>query len=335
MTPNRGDLSPDGSRFYDGEDWGWQPLWLTADRVLATCQQQFGISALAAEFLAGGMLNQSWRVRGTDHDHVLRIGRKERDLDQVRYEYRLASAWAEQIPQVIVAEQPPGQRWGDHLLTLFRYVDGVDGSNVPAQTRNRQLAPVLARMHTIALGLDLNQRPGWHSVDDQPVIPHWAAVRAAAAERFGNTAEVREPAAVLDHAVEQLARQLENWRSAGRLRQRAPIHGDLNARNQLYRNGKLVGIIDTDDCRVEPLIWEVAGLAYADPAVSPETVWRDYLDAGGPLPAEDGEMLEAFARLGALSELQWFINDDGEATHLALDKLRLMAAELGRAPTRG
>ncbi|HEY9293866.1 MAG TPA: phosphotransferase, partial [Microlunatus sp.] len=299
------------------------------------CRESFGLPARSAELLTGGLLNQSWRVRADDHDRVLRVGRPERDLDQVRYEYRLAAAWAEEIPQVIVAEHAPGHRAGDHLLTLFRFVDGVDGSQVRAATRNRQLAPVMARMHRIAVDLGLPQRPGYRSIDEQPMSAHWGRVRSAIVDRFGATAEVGEPASAVDRAVDQLDQQLDGWRSAGRLDHRAAVHGDLNTRNQLYRNGRLVGIIDIDECRVEPLIWEVAGMAYTDPSVDPQAVWRQYLDAGGPLPPEDGEMLESFARLGALGELQWFLDDEGKATHLALDKLWTLAAELGTAPVRG
>jgi hypothetical protein len=90
----------------------------------------------------------------------------------------------------------------------------------------------------------------------------------------------------------------------------------------------LVGILDTDDCRCEPLVWEVSHLAYSSPDVSPGSVWRDYLRAGGPLPAEDEELLLAFARMGALSELQWLTGDDGAASHLALRNLTAMANEL-------
>ena len=116
---------------------------------------------------------------------------------------------------------------------------------------------------------------------------------------------------------------------------RAAVDGDLNAPNQLYRDGVLVGIIDTDDCRVGPLIWEVAGLAYSDPAVSPEAAWELYRQAGGPLPAADRQLLLPFARLGTLSELQWVTDNAGAATDLALKTLEAIADDLGGTPTRG
>lgn len=47
----------------------------------------------------------------------------------------------------------------------------------------------------------------------------------------------------------------------GRFALRATVHGDLNPRNQLYRDDQLVAVIGTDACRVEPLVWEVAQTA--------------------------------------------------------------------------
>ena len=114
------------------------------------------------------------------------------------------------------------------------------------------------------------------------------------------------------------------------------MHGDLNVRNQLYRDGQLVGIIDTDDCRIEPLAWEVAGLAYSDPTVPPSAARELYQRAGGPLHPADHELLLPFARLGVLSELRWITDDDtGEATHLGLKNLQIIADGLTGAPIRG
>ena len=125
---------------------------------------------------------------------------------------------------------------------------------------------------------------------------------------------------------------LDHWRADGRLEARATVHGDLNPRNLLFDDGRLVGIIDTDDCRVEPLIWDVAGLAYGSPDLDPRQVWRAYRDAGGPLPDEDEELLLPFARIGALTAIMWMTDGEpGEeqaATHLALGHLRDLAGNL-------
>jgi Ser/Thr protein kinase RdoA (MazF antagonist) len=145
---------------------------------------------------------------------------------------------------------------------------------------------------------------------------------------------VLEPVTVVDRAVAGLDRLLDEWTRSGRLATRAPVHADLNPRNQLYRDDRLVAIIDTDDLRVEPLVWEVANLAYTDTAVEPDQVWRDYLAAGGPLEPADEDLLLPLARLGVLGEIQWLTDADGRATHLALDSLRSLARTLTGRPTR-
>ncbi|SDT43242.1 phosphotransferase enzyme family protein [Microlunatus soli] len=342
--PVRGDLSDDGSAFYDGAEWGWQPLWLHRDAVLPVCRQQLRIDASDAQLLSGGFLNQNWRLRCDDHDRVLRVGRAERTVEQVAYEYTLTSAWAAEIDQIVLAERPPGPSIDGHLLTVFPYREGISGAQVPAPRRTVELAPVLAAMHRIALELDLGQRPGFPLLGvgaapvgndhRSPVGARWHAVRSAVLDRYGTGPEVLTPATVVDRAVDELTVQLERWHGQGRLDRRAPVHADLNVRNQLYRDHRLVGIIDADDCRVEPLISEVAGLAYADPAVDPAAAWQLYRQAGGPLPDEDQELLLPFARLGCLGELEWFTADDGTATHLALGKLQTLADQLAGGPIR-
>lgn len=345
-APARGDVSEDGASFYDGTAWGWQPLWLHRDAVLTVCRDQLGIEASAAALLAGGFLNQNWRLRCADHDRVLRVGRAERTQEQVAYEFALTSAWATEIDQIVLAEGPPEVAVDGHLLTVFPYREGISGTEVSSSVRTVALAPVLAAMHRISLRLDLGQRPGYPmiaagAVDGAgsryrlSVGERWRAVRAAVLDRFGTGPEVMAPATSIDREVDELTADLDRWATAGRLELRAPVHADLNIRNQLYRDHRLVGIIDADDCRVEPLIGEVAGLAYTDPDVDPAAAWQLYQQAGGPLPAEDQELLLPFARLGCLGELEWFTDDDGIATHLALDKLQTLAEQLNGGPVRG
>jgi Ser/Thr protein kinase RdoA (MazF antagonist) len=149
---------------------------------------------------------------------------------------------------------------------------------------------------------------------------------------------VQQSLMIVDQAIAELDDVLDQWRSGGRLDSRATVHGDLNPRNQLYREETLVGLIDTDDCRVEPLIWDVASLAYSHPAVAPATVWRLYRKSGGPLPDEDEEMLATFARIGSLSAIMWLQDGEapgvGPATHLALRTLTELARNLADDPHR-
>lgn len=332
--PERGELSTDGARYYDGEGWGWQQLWLTPGQVLALASAEYGLDPTSATFLSDGCLNQTWRLHCPDEDRVLRVGRTERDLEHVRYEDRVVAAWSS-VPEIVAPTCDHHPVIAGHVITLYPYRAGRSGTAVNPIVRADQMAPLLARLHRISLDLDLPQRPGAQSLDDGPAADRWLPVRAAVIDRFGSGPEIMEPARVVDAAVAEVDEVITATRAGGRSLPRAVVHADLNARNQLYSGDRLIGIIDTDECRIEPLVWEVAGLAYSAPEVSASKVWRDYLAAGGPLDPSDEELLLPFARLGALGELQWFTDDEGRATHLAAGHLRNLAADLAGAPVRG
>ena len=312
---------------------------MSAIQVIEHARACFGVNVRTVSLLAGGLLNQTWLLRCHDRDRVLRVGRPERTLEQVVYEQILSRAWAVRVPQLITAEADAvpvtSEQHQVHVLSLFPFCCGMRGTVVPAAGRLMQLAPAMAIMHCTARELDLGQRPGMTSIDDEPVAPRWAVARQAIVDRFGDGPSVKPTIGKVDRAVDEVDNQVQRWRASGRLEPRAAVHGDLNARNQLYRDGVLVGIIDTDDCRVEPLVGEVAGLAYSDPGVSPEAAWELYRQAGGPLHPADRELLLPFARLGTLSELQWITDDTGAATHLALKALEAIADDLWGSPTRG
>ncbi|GAB3754889.1 phosphotransferase enzyme family protein [Microlunatus parietis] len=332
--PRRAELSADGTQYYDGPDWGWQELWLTADEVFAFCAEDRGLPATQVSLLAEGLLNQSWKIECSDHDRVLRVSRSERTPEQVAYELPVVRAWAEAAPVVVAAEHEDVPVVDDRVLTIFPYVKGFSGLSMASPDRTRELIPVVAAMHRVSLGLDLRQRPGFTSIDEQPRWADWTVARSAVIERFGRGADILGPVSVIDQAIEELDQQLDRWTTAGRLADRAPIHGDLNPRNQLYLEDSLVAIIDTDDLRVDPLVWEVANLAYTDLDVDPGRVWRDYLEAGGPLDPADEELLLPFARLGVLGELRWLTDADGAAVHTADQTLFDLAAALTGRPTR-
>lgn len=308
-------------------------FWFPRAEVIELCREHFGVEATGAHLLADGMLNQSWRILAPDHDRVLRIGRRERTVEQVTYERVAARMWSAVAPQVIVTEYAHVPVVDGRTLTLFPFIDGISGSSVDGRVRARNLAPLLARMHRVSLDVHLPQRPGFTAMDEEPRWFGWPQTRLAITERFGIGPDVTGPIGVIDRATADLDDLLDGWRRDGRLDLRATVHGDLNPRNQLYRDGRLVGLIDTDDCRVEPLIWDVANIAFSEPSTDPAVVWRDYLAAGGPLAARDDDLLVHFARIGALTALMWLTDDSGP-TDRALDDLTGLAGQLTRGAYR-
>ena len=332
--PERGALSPDGTHYYDGAGWGWQRLWLTPTRLIGFCREEWGLPVRRASLLAEGMLNRTWKLDCDDHDRVLRVGRAERTAEQVEYEYVVTRAWTKITPVLVGPERADIPVVDGHTLAVFPFVQGVSGVSVPSPVRSREIAPVLAALHRASLGLGLGQRPGFRWIDDHPRWFGWQQVRIAIMDRYGRGPDVLAPIEVVDRVIEDQDRLLGAWSRSGRLEVRAPVHGDLNPRNQLYRDDRLVGLIDTDDLRVEPLAWEVAGQAYTDARVDPRRVWRDYLDAGGPLDPRDEALLQPLVRMGQLGEIQWLTDEDGVATHLALGNLNHLAKALEAPPVR-
>ena len=338
-APVPGDVSPGGTRHFDSDDWGWRELWLPAGRVPQVVAAEFGVEVTGPVRLLGdGLLNQSWHLPCSDHDRVLRVGRLERTAEQVRYERVAASNWAAVVPVVIVAEHEHVPVLDGHRLTLFPFVHGRSGQGIDPETRTRAMVPVVVAMHHASLAQGLPQRPGFTALDERPRWFGWEGARLAVMDRFGTGPDVQQPLAIVDRAIAELDTVLDRWRAEGRLDVRATVHGDFNPRNQLYRDGELVGLIDTDDCRVEPLVWDVANLAYCHPDVPAAAVWRLYRDAGGPLPEADEELLATFARIGDLTAIMWLQDGDapgeGPATHLALRGLTDLAASLNGDPQR-
>jgi Ser/Thr protein kinase RdoA (MazF antagonist) len=302
-------------------------------------RSEFGVEVTGRVRLLGeGMLNQSWHLPCADYDRVLRVGRRERTVEQVRYERCAATAWAAAVPQVIVAENEHVPVLGGHTLVLFPFLYGRSGQDVDAGIRTRAMVPVVATLHRVSLDQGLPQRPGFTAVDERPRWFGWDGARRAVMDRFGTGPDVQRPLMIIDRETARLDDLLDRWQAEGRLAMRATVHGDLNPRNQLYRDGTLVGLLDTDDCRVEALAWDLANLAYSHPAVRPAAVWRLYQDSGGPLSDVDEEMLVTFARIGVLSEIMWLQDGDapgeGPATHHALRALTELAEDLVGEPHR-
>ncbi|MBA2758832.1 MAG: phosphotransferase, partial [Chloroflexia bacterium] len=97
----RGDISPDGRHYWDGDVWKWQSLWLVGGEVAEVVQEQFGRAVTSVRFLAAGMLNQSWHVETTHGSYVLRISRRERSRAQVAYEHEFLGQLMGHVEEVV------------------------------------------------------------------------------------------------------------------------------------------------------------------------------------------------------------------------------------------
>lgn len=326
-----GALSPDGKYMWDGD--AWKPLWLLSDEVVDAVRVCFGLVVTNPYLLAEGLLNQSWRLDTPDSRYVLRVSRPERLPEQVAYEHALIQALHTHVPMAVVpvsgSDGDTVQQWHTHILSLFPFVEGISGRAVALDARHQQAARILAQIHRTSIGLAFSQRPGWRAVDEPPRFI-WPMVRAVLERDLVGVVDLPALFYVLDREVSELDAWLDNLSHSGQPLLRAPVHGDFNPRNVLFKENTLVAVIDWDHCRVEPLAWEVAQVGFGEPDSDPHVFFRWYLEAGGPLTLDDFELLGGFARMGMLSEVQWTLTspDDltAHATPQALTIVREVAA---------
>ena len=312
--PKLGDLNHERTHYWNGDLWQWQPLWLRPADVVRAVRERFGVPAHALDYLGDGCLNQSWLVTADDgREYVLRVSREELSREQIEYEHRLATALHERV-DVVVAPLPGGdgatvQRESDRLLSLSPYVQGILGTQVDPEVRARESASALARLHRAAVDLPgFGQRPGFSAVH-QPPRWLWHDVEPTLRNALGDDPAYRRLADAIEREVAELDAWLDELEADRRLSPTAPIHGDFNPRNLLFRDNRLVGVIDFDGCHVDSIAWEVAQVGFGNPDVDPVAFFRTYLHAGGPLETEDFELLGGFARIGCLSEVQWSVDD--------------------------
>ena len=329
--PTFGQLNPAASHYWNGPAWGWQRLWICPDGIQEAVRACYGVSADSASFLAAGMLNQSWHITSTDGEFVLRVARSDRSWDQIKYEHALTTELHKHIDVVIPPEagldRKSLQNWQGRPVPLFRYVDGIAGTELAAEARLASVASVLGRIHRRTLELDWPQRPGFRSVHDEPRWV-WKKFEPVLRRRLG-AAEVGSSFEIIDAAVANLDDWLDAASRTGGLGPEAVVHGDFNNRNVLFHKhaptSRLCGVIDWDDCCVNPLAWELAQLAFRTGEYDVEQFWSVYIESGGPVETKDIKLLSNFALMGELSELEWTV-DDGETGPRAAEQVRELAA---------
>jgi len=307
-----GAVSSDGTHYWNGEAWGWQLLWLTATDVLAAARARFGRGPDSATFLASGLLNQSWRLGS---EYVLRISRSELTDAHIRYEHLITRRLHERIDGVVAPlagiDGATIQLWNGRIVSLFPFVAGVSGADVERAECADAAVDLVAEIHRVSPELGLPQRPGVIPFDRRDQHP-WGWVRPVLERDLPGARD-------LIAAVDREVIALDRWFDGQRDRQftYGLVHGDVNPRNLIF-GGDRVALIDWDGCRLDPVITETAGLVCSAP--DPDRAWRRYLAAGGPLTEADHEQLPPYARMDALGELQYAV-DDGRASPTAMAKL--------------
>lgn len=337
-VPNIGDLSADGCHYWDSDIWQWQPLWLMPNDVIDAVRHRFERSVTSACFLAAGLLNQSWRVNTNQETYVLRVSRAERSCDQITYEHAFIREMKKHVSVVIPSlsgrDGETIQHWQGRILTLFPFIEGANGSVIDPDHRTWEAATALARIHRASLDhIQFGQRPGFRAVDEQPRWI-WSKVRPVLRRDLADAEDLDDLCDILDREIASLNAWLDDVHASQRPLPRATVHGDFNPRNLIFRDSRLVAVIDWDECHVGPIAWEVARVGFGEPDVDPSAFWPAYLDAGGPLSPHDLHLFGGFARMSALSELQWTVKDERATPH-AIQQLRELVAGFNWLYERG
>jgi Ser/Thr protein kinase RdoA (MazF antagonist) len=333
-VPAVGDLSADGTHVWGGHTW--EPLSLVSGEVVDAARVCFGRDASAPPtFMTEGLMNESWRIDSPDGAYVLRVSRSDLSREQVRYEHAVTGQLHDTVREVVAPllgrDGETLQTWQGRDLSLFPYIDGVLGTDVEPATRWQQAATILARIHRASTSLAVGRPPDQsRMVDEQPTM--WSTVRPVLERELPPTAEVGKLLSFFDSEAAALEAWLDSLRRSGRQLRRGVVHGDFNPRNMIFSQDRLVALIDWEHCHLDALAYETAGVALEAP--DPLAFWRAYLDADGPLNADDIDLFDGFARIGTLTGL-YFTTDGGDrAKPWAIEILREVADGMGQLRER-
>jgi Ser/Thr protein kinase RdoA (MazF antagonist) len=281
--------------------------------------ERWGLAPLAApEPLTSGHRNALLRCG----DVVVRLERT--DAESAAWEHELLAFLAHDVPEVVV---PLTARDG----STFSASDGVIVSVLPFvagepldrgdEDQRLQLARLLARLHWVGAAWH-RPRPGRPSFADADVeVNAWWDWR------------IVDKPAVLTRAFECT----RVWLAAAPALAYGAVHGDIYRGNLRVRDGRIVGLVDWEEARVDWPAWELANATWeVCKDMSRDELDREraehflaaYADAGGP---GERKPFEPLLRLRLLADALYSLTskargepyDPGYVSHLlrALERL--------------
>jgi Ser/Thr protein kinase RdoA (MazF antagonist) len=244
-------------------------------------RQGYGLVAARCVPLAGGEACAVFRIE-TPEPLVVRLTPPGRGRADLAWAYAIAAQFARLVPEVVAPRPTRDGRLvvaaGDQALSVWpavpgRHIDRDDPAGRAAAAR------LLAALHRAAGELPVGCRPPPQPAPGN-VDPRAAAVPDA--DRHGTD--------LSDVEDGELSAALRQWRSepgwpAG------PVHGDFYRANLLWHAGRITGLIDWDEVRVDRFAgelawstWEFAKAATGDRLLADraDDFLRTYERAGGP-----------------------------------------------------
>jgi Ser/Thr protein kinase RdoA (MazF antagonist) len=215
------------------------------------------------ERLTGGYTNELLRY----DDVVLRLERTT--LESACWEQKLLRFLAPQLPEAVVATDGP-VLWEDgRIASVIPFIPGRALERGEPGER-RELARLLARLHRVGLEWTGAQRPGASS---------WAD-RDLERNSWWDWAIVDKPPVLVAAYGELVAFLADPPALATGI-----VHGDVDPANVRVDGGRIVGVVDWEEARLDWPAWELANAAWTtagEDAGRRAAFVEAYVDAGGP-----------------------------------------------------
>jgi Ser/Thr protein kinase RdoA (MazF antagonist) len=287
--------------------------------LAAAVAERYGVVVAVLSQLEGGETGETYRGAGI----VVRWSSEPLDADDVTWEHDLVTTLAAVVPEVVAPLRArDGSTWFSYdgrPVAVYPFVTGARAERTPEHAA--LAGAFVARLHRASSAVATDpppQRPPlmslrWADEAEElpaPLVPHADAIAGARAE-----------ALLIVNALR--ARHLET----------GPIHNDLYPRNVLVEGGRIVGIVDWAEARLDWLAYDVANAMWEFCHVGDElaaTHTRAFLEAyrgaGGTL-TDEGVLLPLVRVRRAVEIMQAArgdATDDAYTLHnlRALDGLR-------------
>lgn len=259
--------------------------------LLMEAERRYGMALFPAGRVAGGDEARLVALESSAGRVVLRVAPAWRTVEELEWAYALAGFASGAVPEA-VAPLPAldGARVFRHAgrpVSLWPWVEGERLDREDAALRDAA-ARLLARLHRVL--------PAWPQPRPRPPA-------ARVPPRSADVPEVEDA-------------ELDRWmarRAADAGVPRGPVHGDFYRGNVLCREGRIMGLIDWDESRVDALdvelawsVWEFCQHAVED-ALDVERARRflaAYAEAGGPVRTDAPGFVIPHIRAGLAREVR-------------------------------
>ncbi len=259
--------------------------------------------------IEGGELKDVHRIDANGGPYALRIYTPDVSPEDVASELELVAPFAERLPEVPAAIPTEGGELevteNGRVAVLTTFVEGQQPDRHNPQHRLAG-AEMLARLHEVAASIETPApRPGfparcdldwqtnrwWSWPDIERYLDEHEIDGLVGIDTAGLHRRLIGEMAVLPDALDQLAR---------RGLPTMPIHNDYWEGNLIARDGRIVGVVDWDECAVDWRAIEVVDAACSfgrgelgyefDPPKAREFL-ELYVEAGGEILSEERQAL--------------------------------------------